>query len=288
MNVNPWLVCLPILLLPSVVFAHSVPLRLPLWPADPPEGKRIYDHEDKRLPPREDESEDRSVLRLTNVATPELHVFLPPAEKQNGGAIAICPGGGYQILAWDKEGTEIATFFTAKGFVCAVVKYRVPSPRGEPRWKRPVQDATRAMEVLHERAAEWNIATNKIGILGFSAGADTAIRTALAGANDEGKARATFLVAVYPAYQLNQSGSLREDFLLPSNPPRAFFVHGRKDTHSYLASEKLFQAWRAAGQPAELLLFDTMGHGFGIRGASGTPPAIWPEKCAAWLEEMLR
>ena len=166
---------LPFLLLAALMsHANPEPIVLPLWPGDPPGGLVKFDKpEHDATKPDGNKPGGKPVTRLTNIQRPEMHVVLPPAEKRNGGALVVCPGGGYSILAWNHEGTEVADFFAARGYVCAVVKYRVPSPPNEPRWKRPVEDATRAVVLMREHAAGWGVATNKVGILGFSAGGDS-------------------------------------------------------------------------------------------------------------------
>ena len=288
----PVLRALPVLLTllaTRMTHAAPAPLVLPLWPGDPPGGLVAFDKpEHDATKPDGGKPGGKAVIRLTNIQRPEMHVVLPPAEQRNGGAIVVCPGGGYGIVAWNHEGTEVADFFAARGYVCGVVKYRVPPPPNEPRWKRPVEDATRAVVLMRERAAEWGVATNKVGILGFSAGGDTAVRTALADRSADTGPRPNFVVLVYPAYQVKDDGALRDDFTLPADAPPVFFAHARDDGIRCTNSERLDDAWRAAGRPSELLLFDKGGHGFGMRGSGDDPGAVWPVKCAEWLEKTLR
>ena len=269
--------------------AETTPLVLPLWPGDPPGGLVAFSKpEHDATKPDGNKPGGRPVVRFTNIQRPEMHVFLPPAEKRNGGAIVVCPGGGYSIVAWNHEGTEVAEFFSARGYVCGVVKYRVPPPPDEPRWKRPVEDATRAVVLMRGHAADWGVATNKVGILGFSAGGDAAVRTTLADRSADTGPRPDFIVLVYPAYCVKKDGALRDDFHFPADAPPAFFAHARDDGISCANSERLHEVWRAAGRPSELLLFDKGGHGFGMRGTGTDPGAVWPAKCAEWLEKTLR
>src|SRR3954469_20745276 len=109
-------------------------------------------------------------MRLTNVTRPTLEVFLPPREKSNGAAVLICPGGGYNILAYNKEGTEVARWLNSIGVAGIVLKYRVPARKGRERYEAPLQDAQRALGIIRQRAKEWHIAPDRIGVLGFSAG----------------------------------------------------------------------------------------------------------------------
>jgi len=146
-----------------------------LWTGKPP-------GEVRELPPEQDVNKpsdkpvgDRKIIKLTNVSTPQITMFQPKtAEKRNGCAMIICPGGGHQILAYDHEGTECAEFFAARGVTGIVLKYRVPFRNPDKRWEAAVQDAQRAISLVRSRADEWKINPQRIGILGFSAGGETA------------------------------------------------------------------------------------------------------------------
>ncbi len=140
-------------------------LVIDLWKEKPP-GFQV----DKS--PEKDTSEPgkglvggRALIRLGNVSKPQIHVFQPPVEKRNGTAVVVCPGGGFNILAWDLEGTEIADWLNSIGVTAAVLKYRVPTASlKEKKWEPAVQDAQRAVSILRTKAAEWNVKPEHSGL----------------------------------------------------------------------------------------------------------------------------
>src|SRR5947209_8529317 len=112
----------------------------------------------------------RRVIRLTGVSNPTITVYLPPKERNTGAAVLVFPGGGYNILAYDLEGTEVCEWLNSIGVTGVLLKYRVPAPAGTPRRAAPLQDAQRALGVVRQHASEWHADPKRIGILGFSAG----------------------------------------------------------------------------------------------------------------------
>ena len=111
------------------------------------------------------------ILRIDNVQNPTLEIYSPSKANQNGKAVIICPGGGYKILAYDWEGTDIAKWFNSKGITAFVLKYRLPNSPSliKPQWA-PLQDAQRAIRIVRKEAKKWNINPTQIGVMGFSAG----------------------------------------------------------------------------------------------------------------------
>ncbi len=151
----------------------------PIWPGKPP-------GETKELPPEQDVTKPdqidpggKPIIRLTNVSIPTVSLYRPAKEKDTGTAVIICPGGGHHILALNHEGTETAEWLTTLGVTGIVLKYRVPSrtPDGK-QWLAAVQDAQRAVSLVRSKAKEWELDPQRIGILGFSAGGETAGLTA--------------------------------------------------------------------------------------------------------------
>ena len=148
-----------------------------LWPGEPPGPSAVISGEEMdRSKPNDRSVAGKAVIRLGNVASPEIHVYHPENPQPQRGAVVICPGGGYNILAWDLEGTEVATWLNQIGMTAVVCKYRVPTgSHGEQgRWQGPVSDAQRAISIARQSAGDWKIDPDKIGVLGFSAGGDTA------------------------------------------------------------------------------------------------------------------
>src|SRR4051812_33111726 len=159
-----------VLLTALLLTASAAPAELKLWPGKPPGNE-------PELPPEKDLTKDtennvagRRLIRLGNVSTPSITLFPAPADKANGAAVMVCPGGAYTILAWDLEGTEICERLNNMGITGILLKYRVPKRPNQEKHLAPLQDAQRAMGLVREHAAEWHIDPKRIGVLGFSAG----------------------------------------------------------------------------------------------------------------------
>jgi len=207
----------------------------------------------------------------------------------------ICPGGGYNILAWDLEGEEVAAWLNSLGVTGIVLKYRVPRRPDQAKDKPPVgplQDAQRAVSLVRSKAAEWGIDPKRIGILGFSAGGHL---TAAAAANFDRRAydalddvdrvscRPDFAVLVYPGYLVEKgTDQLAPDIRVRKECPPAFFAHAADDGVPAENSVAMYRALRKAGVPAELHVYAAGGHGFGLR-PSARPCSTWPQRCADWL-----
>lgn len=259
---------------------------LPLWSGSVP-GERGDVEAEQTLPPRDGEA---PVQRVTNVTQPTLSVYRPAPEKANGTAVIVCPGGGYQILAWDKEGTEVAQWLNSLGITAAVLKYRVPRRAERPKHLAPLQDVQRAIRLVRQHAAEWNLAADRIGILGFSAGGHL---SATAATNfdqtyyvavdqaDQLSCRPDFVVLIYPAY-LVEAGKLSAEIRVNEKTPPVFFVHAGDDRIGPENSIGMYLALKQAEVPAELHVFTSGGHGFGLR-PSDHPVSQWPRQCADWL-----
>jgi acetyl esterase/lipase len=142
------------------------------------------------------------VIRLGNVSTPQLTIHRPEPRLDTGAAVLICPGGGFNILAYDLEGTEVAAWLNGLGVTGIVLKYRVPARDPARRWLAAVQDAQRAMSLVRSKAGEWGLRADRLGILGFSAGGATAAYTALASER------------LYPAIDAVDRIAWRPDFAL--------------------------------------------------------------------------
>lgn len=275
--------------LPSVSHAAE-PVVVDLWPEGVP-GFRV-----ESGPERDTSDPDsrpvagRSVIRLGDVSTPQIHVYQPPADKRNGASVVICPGGGFNILAWDLEGTEVAEWLNSIGVTAAVLKYRVPTAKHDPKWLPPVQDAQRAISLVRSHADEWQLDPKRVGLLGFSAGGNTAAMTAVSAdrryaavdAADKSPWRPDFLVLVYPAYLVDESGELRTEVTVSKETPPTFLAHAYDDPVTPKSSVEFFLALKNANVPAELHIYDTGGHGYGLRKTE-QPVTKWHERCAEWM-----
>lgn len=311
-TIRPILIPLLILLAnPSGNLSAADPARIiDLWPGDIPGPLSKTDGEERDLTKPEDKLiADKPIIKLGHVAKPQAHVFLPPAEKANGTAVVICPGGGFSILAWDLEGTEVAEWLNGIGIAAVVVKYRVPTREhgdestaapGAPsltspaKTLGPLMDAQRALSLIRAHASEWQLDPGKIGVMGFSAGGETAALAALSigkraypsvDASDEASCTANFALLIYPGGLADpKDGVLKPDFRPSPEAPPMFFVHAADDRVTCLSSTALFQALRLAGVPAELHIFAGGGHGYGLRPTE-FPVTRWPVLAEKWLAD---
>jgi acetyl esterase/lipase len=267
------------------------PVVIDLWPDKPP-GYQVEGGPERDMTrPNEGKVAGRRVIRLGNVSKPQVHVYPAPKDKANGTAVVICPGGGFNILAWDLEGTEVAEWLNSIGVTAAVLKYRAPTAKADPNWLPPAQDAQRAVRLVRSRASEWGVDPAKIGLLGFSAGGRTAAMAALKSAEnlyepadnaDKTSAEADFVVLVYPAYLVDDSGKLKPEVTVTEKSPPAFLVHAYDDPVTPKSSVQLFLAYKDVNVPAELHVYDTGGHGYGLRPTE-RPVTLWSKRCEEWM-----
>ncbi len=269
------------------------PLVVDVWPEGKIPGATATPGPDTVQAPKATDA--KPVLRLTDITRPTLSVYRPSREKDTGAAVVIAPGGGYNILAWDLEGEEVASWLNSIGVTGIVLKYRVPRAPDEPKDApppRPLMDAQRAISLVRSHAREWGIDPHRIGMLGFSAGGNLAARAALGYTTrsyepidtvDDVSCRPDFAVLVYPAY-LEQNGSLRpENKVTPQSPPM-FFAHAGDDRVRPQNSIALYLALQEAGVPAALHVYSSGGHGFGLR-PSEHPVSTWPARCEDWMRK---
>lgn len=273
--------------------AAEPPTVLNVWPGTPP-------GDTKTLPPEGDTTKadgrtvaGRRVTRIGNVSTPQLAVYRPASAKDSGASVIICPGGGYNILAYDLEGTEVAEWLNEIGVTAIVLKYRVPARDPQKRWVAAVQDAQRSVSIVRSKAAEWNLDPKRIGILGFSAGGSAAGLAALFGDQrqystadriDAVSCRPDFALLIYPAYFVERGQTqLRDDVSVPKDVPPMFFVHAFDDGIPVQNSLLLAAAVKNAGGSAEVHVYDTGGHGYGLRHVPELPVTTWPKRAEEWL-----
>jgi acetyl esterase/lipase len=235
---------------------------------------------------------------VTNVSRPTLSIYRPPQGHDTGTAMLICPGGGYWDLYWQLEGEEVAAWLNSLGVTGIILKYRVPrrpdEPKGVPA-RRPLQDAQRAVSLVRSKSAEWGIAPQRIGMIGFSAGGHLALATATGflkrtygplDAIDDVSCRPDFAVLCYSGYlKAKDKDELAPGLSVPPGTPPIFLVHGSDDLIS--SSEHSVVAYRAlkrAGVPAELHVYAMTAHDFGVR-TSDRPCSAWTRSCADWLRQ---
>jgi acetyl esterase/lipase len=225
---------------------------------------------------------------VTNVTLPTLTIFRPPPGRAKGTAMLILPGGAFRALAWDLEGTEIAQWLTRRGITAFVLKYRVRPPgdsapsgpesfddfalRTQRARALTVADARQALAVIRANGGRFGLAADRVGMIGFSAGAMTMMSLAVA---PETPARPDFVVSVYGAILVGQAP--------PPDAPPLFVVAAQDDPQvPFARSIEIFERWSRARRPAELHLYEKGGHGFGIR-PHGLPADSWPAALEAWL-----
>jgi acetyl esterase/lipase len=289
--VATWAAVLSAIAAPALAAEPTV---IPLWPGKPP-------GETKELPPEQDINKPtdkliggRKIIKLANVSTPTLSVFRPAKDKDTGAAVIICPGGGHHILAFDHEGTEVAEWLNTLGVTGIVLKYRVPARDKNKKWSAAVADAQRAVSLVRSKAGEWGIDPKRIGILGFSAGGQTAALTTLflddrqypaADEIDKVSSRPDFTVLIYPWDLVEKAEpKLQPHVRVAKECPPMFLVHAFDDGVTVNNSLVLALEARKAGVPCELHVYSTGGHGFGIRPVGG-PVAEWPKRCEEWLRK---
>ena len=279
--------------LSSLAFAADPTTTVNVWPAKAP-------GETQELPPEADMTKPtagtpggKRVTRIGNVSTPTLAIYRAPKDKDTGASVIICPGGGHSILAYDHEGTEVAEFLNTLGVTGIVLKYRVPARDPNKRYLAAVQDAQRAVSLVRSKAKEWELDPGRIGILGFSAGGEVAGLTALfhdqrqydaIDNTDKTPCRPDFAALIYPAYlvQRPENAKLQEYVSVTKQTPPMFLVHAYNDGIHPFNSMKLFEELKKAGVAAELHIYSTGGHGFGMRD-NKQPVNTWPDRCADWL-----
>lgn len=280
-----------------------------LWPHDAPGMPRVRPNEQvlERAPPQA-ALRDRA---LFHTLRPRLVVFRP--ENPNGAALLLCPGGGYQRLALDKEPYESAARFVREGVTCFALMYRLPGDHWAAGPDAPLQDAQRAMRLIRARASEWRLDPNRVMCMGFSAGGHLAAEVAErfdAGVYprqdnaDALSARPDLSLLLYPVVTmmepLTHQGS--RDLLLGANAgddivrrysieqivradaPPSFLCAAADDEAVPIQNlVLLFQALREKHVPVEMHIFETGGHGFGMRGTVGKPTAQWPELALVFM-----
>lgn len=266
-----------------------------LWPGKPPGRIAATEPEADTTPADGRLVAGKRVIRLGNVSKPILTVYSPAKQTNTGAAVLVAPGGGYHILAYDLEGTEVCQWLGSIGVTGILLKYRVPKPAGESRPIEALQDAQRAMGVIRANAEKWDIDPQRIGVLGFSAGGHLSARLSTnyssrvyeaVDAADKLPCRPNFAVLVYPAYLFEKDASEDEltSPMLPvdSNTPPMFLTMAFDDRVGPENILRMGLALKQHNVPAEVHLYPTGGHGYGLR-ASEHQATTWPKRCELWM-----
>ena len=294
-----------IILLTISINAMSQDVTLPLWPA----GKvPNYQKTDEK-----EQSEVNEILRISKVQEPDIKVFLPTKRIATGQAVVICPGGGYAILAYDLEGTEVAKWLNSKGVAAIVLKYRLPNSKSNvvPHLT-PLMDAKRAIRLVRHHAKEWNINSNKVGVMGFSAGGHLAstLGTHFDNGEKDSKdevdrlsSRPDFMMLLYPVITMKEAymhaGSRNNligekpsaelanlysnDLQVTPNTPPTFIVHATDDGAVPVENSLSFYKALVNNKVlAEMHIYPYGGHGFGLATGKGYLET-WTDRCIDWL-----
>jgi acetyl esterase/lipase len=239
-----------------------------------------------------------------NVTRPTMTVF-PPKGASTGTTVVVFPGGGYNIVALDGEGTEICDWLTGKGITCVLLKYRVPKSgpqwdgscncRREPTVHMALQDAQRTIRLVRQQATSLHIDPNRIGVIGFSAGGhvvadvSNASERSYAPVDDADKlsARPNFAMAIYPGHLWEGKGLvLNPTVHVTAKTPPTFLVQAEDDpVDDVRHSLTYYLALKKAGAPVEMHLYTTGGHAFGLR-KKDLPIGAWPELAEKWMQSI--
>ncbi len=278
-----------ILLSVATMLSAQNTFELPLWPAGAPNSNGLTGTE-----------EDLEGGRVANVITPSITVY--KADKPNGVAIIMCPGGGYARLAMNHEGHDMAPWLNAQGITYIVLKYRMPNGH----YEVPLSDAEQAIRLVRQHAKEWNIRPDRIGIMGASAGGHLAASLATLYSSNE--TRPDFQILFYPVISMvpgvthggsrqnllgnNPSQELEDKYTLEKQvnerTPQAFIMLSADDGAVPPANGiHYFEALLQHQVPATLHVYPTGGHGWGFRDAF-TYKRQWTGELEKWLREGLK
>ena len=257
-----------------------------LWPGTPPGdvGEMEPEHDTTTADGRM--VAGRRVTRLTNVSNPLLSIYRPAPELDTGTAVIIAPGGGHRILAYDLEGTEVAAWLNSIGVTGILLKYRVPARDPKKPWLAAAQDGQRAVSMVRARAEEIGINPDKIGIIGFSAGGTPVRYSALLRERlyervdryDDVSFRPNFAAPIY-------SGGIPDGATIAMDCPPFFMVITHDDRDRPIAVAELYVALKKADVSAELHIYESGGHGYGLRPTK-LPVSRWPARMEEWMHRL--
>lgn len=279
------------LIMASVMNNVSAQEVVRLFPGNAPGESTTYVEKDSR------EGEwvgGHSVLRKTNVGVPEITIYPAPNTSSPQPAMLVCPGGGYGILAYDMEGTEVCTWLNSLGMTAVLVKYRVPRREGRAKHEAPLQDVQRALSYVRYHADELHVDPAKIGVMGFSAGAHLSVMASThfqsrtyprVDEADQVSCRPDFCLLVYPAYLSASNFSLSPEVKVTADVPPTMMIQAEDDKYFVDSSLFYYYALKQAKVPAWIHLYSSGGHGYGMR-TTGHAVNEWPLRAADWFREL--
>jgi acetyl esterase/lipase len=279
-------------------------MQVPIWPRGAPDAQRVKGPETATTTDTKGLVASRPYVYIDNVSRPTMTVYSAKG-KNTGAAVVVFPGGGYESLAIDLEGSEACDWLTAKGIACVLLKYRVPALRSAPNWgaypQSPIalEDAQRTLGLVRSHATEWHIDPHKIGVLGFSAGGHLVAAMSVhfekrlypaVDAADKESCRPDFAVAIYPGHLSFGDEKLERpklnpdirDHLTRQAPPTFLLQNEDDDSDNVDDSLVYYIALKNAGVPVEMHLYAQGGHAFGLRPTK-FPASRWPQLVETWL-----
>jgi len=288
------ILCCALLVAADCRAAEPSKVIIELWPNGAPNEKGDIGEEKDTTKSTDNLIAGKPLIRLGNVSKPTLHIFRPPADKDTGAAVLVCPGGGYHILAWDLEGTEVCDWLNSIGVTGILLKYRVPKRADRERYAAPLEDAQRALGLVRHHAKEWGIDPKRIGVLGFSAGGHLA--AALSNKYDErtypqvddadkADCRPDFTVLIYPGYLTvkEEGDKVAPELKMTAETPPTFLVMAQDDGVRVENALFYYLALKNAKVPSELHVYPTGGHGYGLRRTEHNV-TTWPDRVADWMK----
>ena len=281
------------LALASTPATADPPKAILLWPGAVPGEKGDIGAEKDITKATDNLIAGKRLIRLGNVSKPTISIYRPPADKDTGAAVLICPGGAYNILALDLEGTEVCEWLNSVGITGVLLKYRVPRRAGLEKHAAPLQDAQRAMGLLRKQAPQIGIDPKRLGVLGFSAGGHLAAALSTNYAErtypaiddaDKMSCRPDFALLIYPGYLTvkEKDDQIAPELKIDKKTPPTFLVMAQDDPVRAENAILYTLALKRAKVPAELHLYPTGGHGYGLRRTDKLV-TTWPDRAAEWM-----
>ena len=275
-------------------------IQVPIWPGAIPDARPVTGPETLKTD-NKDLVAGKPWIYINTVSRPTMTVYSPKG-KNTGTAVIVFPGGGYQVLAIDLEGTEVCDWLVPKGITCVLLKYRVPGEAKLPKSgafpdsPEALEDAQRTLGLVRLHAAEWHIDPHKIGVLGFSAGGHLSAAISVhfekrlyppVDAADQKSCRPDFAVAIYPGHLsvANNSIELNPDIRshITRRTPPTFLLQNEDDNVDRVEDSLSYYAGlKRAGVPVEMHLYAQGGHAFGLRRTK-LPATAWPTLVETWL-----
>ncbi len=267
--------------------AAAEPVTLPLWPDGAPSAMAPKSEATAKMI---QSYGGATATRLTDITEPTITIYRP--EKPNGASVVVAPGGGFMFLSYASEGSQVCEWLNTLRVTGVLLKYRTPTRDEAEPFSLPVQDAQRTLGMVRHHATEWGLDPNRVGLLGFSAGAnlaghvawDRTARTYPQQAALDDPRGPDFLVFIYGGGFLDKDDKtkFRAGFSVPADAPPAFFMVAHDDKSNPIETVMLYLEYKKQNLPAEVHIWTKGGHGFGMRKEKN-PINDWPDRCGEWM-----